>query len=91
MFQIKGQVQPSHLSNLQPYRLISHLRDKCQPNTFYLPDLKPNRYKSHVSRQRSSRDKFILHIYQTSNQQAKISFSRQGSFQYFHFTEYKTK
>ena len=67
MFQIKGQVQPSHLSNLQPYRLISHLRDNGQPNTFYLPNLKSNRYKYHVSRQGTSRDKFILHIYQTSN------------------------
>jgi len=45
MFQIKGQVQPSHLSNLQPYRLISHLCDKGHPNTFYLPNLKPNKYK----------------------------------------------
>ena len=77
MFRIKGQVQTSHLSNLQPYRLISHLCDKGHPNTFYLPNLKPNsfylpnlkpnRYKYHVSYQGSSRDKFILHIYQTSN------------------------
>ena len=50
MFQIKGQVQPSYLSNFNPYRLISHLRDNGQPNTFYLPNLKPNRYKYHVSR-----------------------------------------
>jgi len=67
MFRIKGQVQPSHLSNLQPYRLISHLRAKGHPNTFYLPNLKPNRYEYLVSRQGSSRDKFIHHIYQTSN------------------------
>jgi len=38
MFQIKGQVKPSNLSNLQPYRLISRLRDNGHPNTFYLPN-----------------------------------------------------
>jgi len=67
MVQIKGQVQPSHLSNLQPYRLISHLRDKGHPNTFYLPNLKQNRCKYHVSRQGSSRDQFVLLIYQFPN------------------------
>jgi len=67
MFSNKGQIQRSHVSNCQPYRLISHFRDKDRPNTFYLPILKPNRYKYYVSLQGTSREKFNLNIYQTCN------------------------
>jgi len=59
---MKGQIQPSHLLNLQPYRLISHFHDKYHPKTFYLPDL-----KYHASLQGTSRDKFNINIYQTCN------------------------
>jgi len=67
MFQIKRQFQPSHLSNFQPYRLISLFCDKGHPITLYLPNLEPNRFKYHASQQGTSRDKLNLHIYQTCN------------------------
>ena len=128
MFRIKGQIQTSHLSNLQAYRPKSHFRDNGQSNTFILQNTKPNRFTYHVCNKGCQgtssifpfiklRDKghfntFILpnlkpnrFKYYVLNQgtsstfilikivtiQAKISFSRQGTFQYFHFTEYETK
>ena len=88
MFRIKGQVQTSHLSNLQTYRPKSHFRDNGQSNTFILPNTKPNMFTYHVSHQgTSSNFPFIKLV----GIQTKISFSRRGSIQYFHFTEYKTK
>jgi len=66
MFSIKGQIQPSHLSNLQQYRLISYFRDMDHPNTFYLPNLEQNssnitfRIKGH--RGTNSTFIFIKHV-----------------------------
>ena len=121
MFCIKGQVQTSHLSNLQAYRPKSHFRYNGQSNTFILPNTKPNRFTYHVCNKvhqgTSSNFPFIKHHdkgpfntlillnlksnrfkYHVLNQgasstfiQDKILFSRQGTFQYFHFTEYETK
>ena len=48
IFHIKGQVQTSHLSNLQAYRPKSHFHNKDQSNTFILPNTKPNRFTQHV-------------------------------------------
>ena len=158
---------------MKSQRLKSRFRDKGHPNIFYLPYIKPNRFKYYLTHQGTSRDQFKLPIYQTCNHirlsksnlkpnrfkyyathqgisrdnsnfqrlafyriqnqilsrqghsntsilpntksnrltyhvshqgttsnisfiklvgiQTKISFSRQGSIQYFHFTEFKTK
>ena len=128
IFHIKGQVQTSHLSNLQAYRPKSHFRDTGQSNTFILPNTKPNRFTYHVcnkvhqgtssnfpfikfidkgqfktlifSNLKQNRFKYHVLNHATSSTfifikivtiYAIISFSRQGSIQYFHFTEYKTK
>ena len=57
-------------------------------NTSILPNTKSNRLTYHVSHQgTSSNIPFIKLV----GIQTKISCSRQGSIQYFHFTEYKTK
>ena len=53
---------------------------KGQSNTFILPNTKSNRSTYHVCIKGHQRTSFP--IYKTS---------RHGSFQYFHFTEYKTK
>ena len=106
MFRIKGQVQTSHLSNLQAYRPKSLFRDQVIPilsfyriqnqilsrqgrsNTSILPNTKLKRLTNHVSHQgTSSNIPFIKLV----GIQSKISFLRQGSIQYFYFTEYKTK
>ena len=83
MFRIKGQVQTSHLSKLQANRPKSHFRDKVIPIlSFYRIQ---NQILSRQSHSNSS-------VYQTWRRiQTKISFSRQRSIQYFHFTKYKTK
>ena len=83
MFRIKGQVQISHLSKLQANRLKSQFRDKV------IPILSFYRIQNQIlSRQSHSNTS----IYQTCRRiQTKISFSRHGSIQYFHFTKYKTK
>jgi len=62
-----GQVQPSYLSNMKSQRLKSRFRNKGHPNIFYLPYLKPNRFKYYVMHQGTSRDQFKLPIYQTCN------------------------
>ena len=106
MFRIKGQVQTSHLSKLQANRRKSYFRDKFIPilsfyriqnqilsrqshsNTSILPNTNSNRLTYHVShRGTNSNIPFIKLV----GIQTIISFSRQGSIQYFHFTEYKTK
>ena len=48
MFLIKGQVQPSYFSNLQPYRPKSHFRDKEHSKTLILPNTKQNMFTYHV-------------------------------------------
>jgi len=60
-------VIPSYLSKMKPYRLKSCFRDKGHPYTFYLPNLKPNRFKYYATHQGASRDKLTLYIYQTFN------------------------
>ena len=106
MFRIKEQVQTSHLSKLQANRPKSHFRDRVIPilsfyriqnqilsrqshsKTSILPITKSNRLTYHVSHQgTSSNIPFIKLV----GIQTIISFSRQGSIQYFHFIEYKTK
>ena len=57
MFRIQGQVQTSHLSNLQAYSPKSHFCVKDQSNTFILPNTNPNRFTYHVSHQGTLRDK----------------------------------
>ena len=47
------------------YRLKSCFRDKGHPDTFYLPNLNPNRFKYYATHQGTSRDMLNLHIYQT--------------------------
>ena len=57
-------------------------------NTFILPNIKSNRLTYHVSHQGTSSN---ISFNKLVGIQTKISFSRQGSIQYFLFTEYKTK
>ena len=64
------------------------LHDKGQFNALILPNLKPNRFKYHVLNHGTSTTFIFIKI---GTIQSKISFSQQGSFQYFHFTEFKTK
>ena len=66
-------------------------RDKGHLNPLYLPNLEPNRNEYHVSHEETSRDKLNLHFYQTYNYIGLNLIFAQGSFQYFHFTEYKSK
>ena len=83
MFRNKG-----HRGTSSTFIFIKHLiiqakisfLHKGRSNIFILPNTKPKRFKSCFK----SRDTLNLPIYQTR-------FSRQGSFQYFRFTEYKTK
>ena len=67
MFRIKGQVQTSHLSNLQAYRPKTHFRDMGHSNSFILPNMKLNSFTYQVSHQGTSRVMVNLHIYQTCN------------------------
>ena len=57
MFRIQGQVQTSHLSNLQAYCPKSHFCVKDQSKTFILPNTNPNRFTYHVSHQGTLRNK----------------------------------
>ena len=88
MFRIKEQIQTSHLSILQAYRPKSHFRDNGQFNTLILPNTKPNMFTYHVSHKGTSSNFLVIKLVGI---QTQISFSRQGSIQYFHFTEYKNK
>ena len=94
------------LSNTKPNRPKSHFRDKDIPvlsfyriqnqilsrqshsNTSILPNKKSNRLAYHVSHQATTSNISFIKLVGI---QTKISFSQQGSIQYFHFTEYKTK
>ena len=75
MFRIKGQVQSSHLSNMQAYRPKSHFRDKGHTNTFILPNTKPNRVTFHISHQGTCSNFPFIKVVGKST---KISFSRQS-------------
>ena len=94
------------LPNTKPNRPKSHFRDKdiavlsfyriqnqilstqSHSNTSILPNKNSNKLTYHVSHQGTSSNIPFIKIVGI---QTKISFSRQGSYLYFHFTEYKTK
>jgi len=90
MLRIKGyQETSSNFPILSFYRIQNQaLLRQGHSNSSILPNSKSNRLTYHVSHQgTSSNISFIklVGIY------TKISISRQGSIQYFHFIEYKTK
>ena len=90
MFHIKGHRGTSptfiFIKHVTIYAKISFLR-KGDSNTCILPNTKQNMFTYHVLNQGAhSTFPFIKFTIQ-----AKITFSRQGTFQDFHFTEYKTK
>jgi len=104
-FRDKGQSITFILPNTKPKRFTYHvckkvhlgtssnfpfikLHDKGQFNTLIFPNLKPNRFKYHVLNHGTSSTFIFIKIVTIL---AKISFSQQGSFQYFHFTKFKTK
>ena len=75
MFRIKGQVITSTLSNLQAYSPKYHFCNKCQSNTFILPNTKPNRFTYLVSHHGTSSNFPFIKLVRI---QTKISFSRQS-------------
>ena len=106
MFHIKGQVQTSHLSNLQAYRPKYHFRDKVNPIlSFYriqnqigshiMFRIKGQVQTSHLSNLQAYRPKSLFSRPSHSNTfillNTKPNTFETRSFQYFHFTEYKIK
>ena len=75
-------------SFLKLVTIESHFRDKDYSNTFILQDTKSNVFTNHVPNQGTSS---TLPFIKFATIQTNISFTRQGSFEYFLFTKFKTK
>ncbi len=90
MFHIKGHRGTSStiifIKHVTIQAKISFLR-KGHCNTFILPNTKPNTFTYHIVNQGAH----LTFPFIKFTKQAKITFSRHGTFQYFHFTIYKTK